>query len=138
MPDALGRAGRPANIATALSTNTAAQGARSLAESLNLTVRYKSEYMDENPLVGEPGSFILASTHGQTTTTSKSQARVQAAKKTPVAPSSQTQGASVATTATGRKGSKAGEKSPTSPAAPPKPKRKKSKAAVNTNTASPT
>lgn len=33
---------------------------RSLAESFNLFTRYGDEFMDENPLVGEPGSFILS------------------------------------------------------------------------------
>jgi mediator of RNA polymerase II transcription subunit 6 len=29
-------------------------------ESFNMALRWGSEYMDENPLVGEPGSFVLA------------------------------------------------------------------------------
>ena len=36
-----------------------ARGARLLAESLSLLQRYGGEYMDESPLVGEPGSFRL-------------------------------------------------------------------------------
>lgn len=31
-----------------------------LAESFNLLARYGDEFMDETPLVGEPGSFILS------------------------------------------------------------------------------
>ncbi|KAE8145605.1 mediator of RNA polymerase II transcription subunit 6 [Aspergillus avenaceus] len=36
------------------------QDTRTLAESFNLLTRYGDEFMDETPLVGEPGSFILS------------------------------------------------------------------------------
>ena len=36
------------------------QDTRNLAESFSLLTRYGDEFMDENPLVGEPGSFILS------------------------------------------------------------------------------
>ncbi|KAF7587390.1 Mediator of RNA polymerase II transcription subunit 6 [Aspergillus hancockii] len=36
------------------------QDTRNLAESFSLLARYGDEYMDDNPLVGEPGSFILS------------------------------------------------------------------------------
>lgn len=36
------------------------QDTRTLAESFNLLSRYGDEFMDESPLVGEPGSFILS------------------------------------------------------------------------------
>ncbi|KAE8349048.1 mediator of RNA polymerase II transcription subunit 6 [Aspergillus coremiiformis] len=36
------------------------QDTRTLAESFSLLARYGEEFMDENPLVGEPGSFILS------------------------------------------------------------------------------
>ena len=39
------------------------QESRMLAESFNMTLRHESEYMDDNPLVGEPGSFILSSSN---------------------------------------------------------------------------
>lgn len=42
------------------------QDTRSLAESFNLFTRYGDEFMDENPLVGEPGSFILSRAGGET------------------------------------------------------------------------
>ncbi|KAL9014065.1 MAG: hypothetical protein Q9173_001274 [Seirophora scorigena] len=35
------------------------QSTQLIHSSLNLSLRYGSEYMDENPLVGEPGSFII-------------------------------------------------------------------------------
>ncbi|MFT7763773.1 UNVERIFIED_CONTAM: hypothetical protein ODW78_21555, partial [Salmonella enterica subsp. enterica serovar Enteritidis] len=43
------------------------QDTRSLAESFSLLTRYGDEFMDESPLVGEPGSFILSRTGGETT-----------------------------------------------------------------------
>ena len=39
------------------------QSEQMLAESYNLAIRYGNEYMDENPVVGEPGSFRLAKSH---------------------------------------------------------------------------
>ncbi|GMF76067.1 unnamed protein product [Aspergillus oryzae] len=36
------------------------QDTRTFAESFSLLARYGEEFMDENPLVGEPGSFILS------------------------------------------------------------------------------
>ncbi|KAJ5545407.1 hypothetical protein N7461_007711 [Penicillium sp. DV-2018c] len=38
---------------------------RNLAESFSLFSRFGDEFMDENPLVGEPGSFILSRTGGE-------------------------------------------------------------------------
>ncbi|KAJ5254115.1 hypothetical protein N7524_011295 [Penicillium chrysogenum] len=48
-------------------TSSAYQDTRSLAESFSLLTRYGDEFMDENPLVGEPGSFILSRTGGEPT-----------------------------------------------------------------------
>lgn len=56
---------------------------RSLAESFNLFTRYGEEYMDENPLVGEPGSFILSRAGGE-----KDRAAKNAAKTAPGRPRS--------------------------------------------------
>lgn len=47
-------------------TSSSYQDTRSLAEAINLLTRYGDEYMDENPLVGEPGSFILSRNGGET------------------------------------------------------------------------
>lgn len=41
------------------------QDTRSLTESFNLFTRYGDEFMDEAPLVGEPGSFILSRVGGE-------------------------------------------------------------------------
>lgn len=48
-------------------TSSNYQDTRSLAESFSLLTRYGDEFMDESPLVGEPGSFILSRTGGETT-----------------------------------------------------------------------
>ncbi|KAB8237811.1 Mediator of RNA polymerase II transcription subunit 6 [Aspergillus alliaceus] len=42
------------------SVGTVFQDTKSFAESFGLLARYGEEFMDENPLVGEPGSFILS------------------------------------------------------------------------------
>lgn len=42
------------------------QDTRNLAEAFNLFTRYGDEFMDENPLVGEPGSFIMSRAGGET------------------------------------------------------------------------
>jgi mediator of RNA polymerase II transcription subunit 6 len=41
------------------------QDTRNLAESFSLLTRYGDEFMDENPLAGEPGSFILSRAGGE-------------------------------------------------------------------------
>lgn len=47
-------------------TSSSYQDTRSLAEAFNLFTRYGDEFMDENPLVGEPGSFIMSRVGGET------------------------------------------------------------------------
>jgi hypothetical protein len=41
-------------------TSTSYQDTRSLAEAFHLFTQYGDEFMDEHPLTGEPGSFILS------------------------------------------------------------------------------
>ncbi|KAJ5669227.1 hypothetical protein N7462_010297 [Penicillium macrosclerotiorum] len=51
----------PNKTALGISTGGSSyQDTRSLAEAFNLFTRYGDEFMDENSLVGEPGSFILS------------------------------------------------------------------------------
>jgi len=65
-----------------------------LAESWDLSLRYRNEYMDENPLVGEPGNFKLSKSRDSTMTSSMSTnssmnqpfKAVAPAKKTPAPP----------------------------------------------------
>ncbi|KAJ5092301.1 hypothetical protein NUU61_007171 [Penicillium alfredii] len=45
-------------------TSSSYQDTRSLAEAFSLFTHYGDEFMDDNPLVGEPGSFILSRTGG--------------------------------------------------------------------------
>lgn len=60
MPDAENPARVPLVGSQAGNTASTFQDTRTLAESLHLFLRYEDEYMDENPLVGEPGSFIMS------------------------------------------------------------------------------
>ena len=52
------------------------QSIQMLADSYSLALRYGDEYMDQNPIIGEPGSFRLAKSHDSmlsaSMTTSKS------------------------------------------------------------------
>ena len=103
------------------------QAARLMAESFALSLRYGSEYMDENPLVGEPGSFILSKSHEHTQAEPPSQPQNRTSKAS--APATPRPKLTVPPSAA-RKASKGGEKSPTTPGAKEKSaKRRKSKAA---------
>jgi len=58
---------RPGSVApegdvSAQAQMTSAQDARLLLQSLQLSIQFGDEYMDENPLVGEPGSFRFTTT----------------------------------------------------------------------------
>ncbi|KAI9844968.1 MAG: Mediator of RNA polymerase II transcription subunit 6 [Thelocarpon superellum] len=116
------------------------QEARSLADSFSLALRFKGEYMDENPLVGEPGSFLLSSTRGHAQAPvpapARAQARAPPVKKSAAPQAAQSTSTTSPTATTGRKASKGEIKSPASAGGPGKPKRKKSK--VPNASASPT
>ncbi|RAK94872.1 mediator complex subunit MED6 [Aspergillus ibericus CBS 121593] len=56
--DAVGKA--PLGGSQVVSAGSSLQDTRTLVESFSLLSRYGDEYMDEHPLVGEPGSFILS------------------------------------------------------------------------------
>lgn len=119
------------------------QGVRMLAYSYDLSDRYANEYMDENPIVGEPGSFKLSKSHNTSLatsmTTSKNSGQSQEASK-PLSQSPEVAipAKSAAPTpqlktedlpAPVRKGTKGSEKSPTTPGIKEKKSRRKSKAA---------
>jgi mediator of RNA polymerase II transcription subunit 6 len=56
-------------------------------QSLMLTNRYGDEYMDENPLKGEPGNFVFTNTRNAIDERNKAQEQsVQAASSQPTAP----------------------------------------------------
>lgn len=114
---------------------------RLLNDSLNLTLRYRDEYMDENPIHGEPGAFVFAqSTEHLKARQQAEKARLEAATaKATSAPTStrnsgpptplpelKTQGLSQA-----RKGSKGDAKSPVSAGAPKLKRKKTGKGTVN-------
>ena len=119
------------------------QGVQLLEYSYNLFNRYGTEYMDENPIVGEPGAFKLSKSHNSSLATSmitsKTSSQAQEGSKT----SSQT--TEMPTPAKSavptpqlktedlpapiRKATKGSEKSPTTPSTKEKKSRRKSKAA---------
>lgn len=96
-----------------------------LAESYTLALRYGNEYMDENPIVGEPGSFILSKSRESGAMGSQLQNKASILSKRPVAPEIKTSDVSSLT----KKMSKGIEKSPVSPGTKDKKARRKSKAA---------
>lgn len=117
-----------------------------LGESYNLSLRYGNEYMDENPIVGEPGSFRLTKSHDSTLTssmsTNKSSQSLTVATsvheiEVPAPPLLKTEDLPAPV----RKATKGGEKSPTTPNAKEKKEKKerrKSKVAGVGNTTTPT
>jgi mediator of RNA polymerase II transcription subunit 6 len=52
---------------TSNAKDTSYQHTRNLMEAMNLLSRYGDEFMDETPLSGEPGSFILSKANESTT-----------------------------------------------------------------------
>ncbi|EER40369.1 RNA polymerase II transcription mediator complex subunit [Histoplasma capsulatum var. duboisii H88] len=50
------------SVSPLTSSSTTMQDSRSLIEAFNLLSRYGDEYMDDAPLLGEPGSFIIGKT----------------------------------------------------------------------------
>ncbi|RAL07764.1 mediator complex subunit MED6 [Aspergillus homomorphus CBS 101889] len=69
MPDASTKT--PLVGSQAAQTGSVYQDTRTLAESFSLLTRYGDEFMDENPLVGEPGSFIMSKAGDTAAATSK-------------------------------------------------------------------
>lgn len=103
---------------------------QTLSDSLTLSLTYGNEYMDTNPLVGEPGSFrVTKSREEKPKAIAKTETPFKAAERPKEI---QTQGLGKEA----RKGSKGGEKSPITPGAAIKgdKKRRKSKAAGATMT----
>jgi mediator of RNA polymerase II transcription subunit 6 len=138
MPDSLPSAKK----ALPLSANTSTYlSSRLLGESLDLTLRYADEYMDENPITGHPGDFHLSTTgrkgrdNLKALPASKSLSQSQSGVKTTAPPTPEKIVVDVPPLSM-RKGSK-GDKSPKTPGMP-KPKRRKSKALVSAGGISPT
>lgn len=106
------------------------QSLKLLAESFSLSSRYGSEYMDENPLVGEPGSFILSKSRDTPAGAQQRPRGIGPPPKASTLPESKP--AEVAPTM--KKGVKVVEKSPISPGTKEKKQRRKSKVAGATTT----
>lgn len=96
-----------------------------LGESFRLSASYKSEYMDESPLIGEPGSFIMQKSRELPSLLAKRTADAQATGTAipPIAPRPLQTDIPIVVNPM-RKGSKVGERTPTTPGGK---KRKKSK-----------
>lgn len=106
------------------------QGLQLLAESYNFSSRYGKEYMDENPLVGEPGSFILSKSREAGPAVAHPQAKAPAPPKLATSPDVKP----TVMPLPGKKSAKGAEKSPVSPGTKEKKQRRKSKAAGSTTT----
>jgi mediator of RNA polymerase II transcription subunit 6 len=117
------------------------QETRTLIDAINMSLRYGKEYMNEMPLVGEPGNFRLSKTKdalaprsaSASKTAQPSSQQASPTKGTPAPspppppPPIQTDIPSVVS----RKSAKGTDKSPTTPVSSQKAKRRKSKPAIN-------
>jgi mediator of RNA polymerase II transcription subunit 6 len=141
IPDSLSSAKKTSPSSVNTSTYLSS---RLLAESLDMTLRYGEEYMDENPITGHPGDFHLSTTGRKgrpgdalkvppVTTKGLSQ---QSQAKTNTAPPTPEAAKAADIVPPVRKGSR-GDKSPKTPGMP-KPKRRKSKALSSAGGISPT
>ncbi|KAJ9200547.1 hypothetical protein DTO164E3_4122 [Paecilomyces variotii] len=123
MPDA--NAQSKASLAGPAMSGTTWEDTRNLMESFSLLSKYGDEYMDENPLAGEPGNFILTRSSDATA------ARQQNKPATPVPGTIGRVGTPSFGKADAGKGPKAAEKekekTPSTPDGDNKLKRKKSR-----------
>jgi len=112
-------------------------GSRLLAESLEMSIRYGDEYMDENPITGQPGDFHLSTTgrkdRNKLMVPGPNKGPLSSQPKTSVPPTPDAKAGEVPPV---RKGSK-GDKSPKTPGGS-KVKRRKSKAPLSAGGTSPT
>lgn len=102
-----------------------------------MSIQYGEEYMDENPITGQPGDFHLSSSgrkgRDRLVVPMAAKAPFIVQTKSTAPPTPETKSSEVPPA---RKGSK-GDKSPKTPGMP-KPKRRKSKASVSAGGVSPT
>lgn len=134
MPDSLPGAKK---VSSPLSANTSTYlNSRLFSESLDLTLRYGEEYMDENPITGHPGDFHLSTTGRKGKDNLKVPPVAKGHPQNQAKTFATTSEAKGVDTPTARKGSKS-EKSPKTPGIP-KPKRRKSKAPSSAGGISPT
>ena len=120
--------GDKAPLAPKATSGSEYQDLQTLAESYHLSLKYGNEYIDENPLIGEPGSFRINKTRelapkpelNITTPFALATAESKSAES-PLAP----------------KKNKGADKSPITPGTKEKKSRRKSKAAGATTTTTP-
>ncbi|KAL8709023.1 MAG: hypothetical protein Q9225_007519 [Loekoesia sp. 1 TL-2023] len=105
------------------------QSAQLLQNSLNLSLRYGHEYMDDNPLVGEPGSFIITKTREVQQPASQPKTKPAPVPTKPPTPQIKTD-----VPEPKRKPSMGAEKSPTTPGTKEKKARRKSRPATSVTT----
>lgn len=117
--------GAKVSLTSKLTSDADYQSLQLLAESYSLSHRYGKEYMDENPLVGEPGSFILSKSREPSNSNSQPQLKASMPSKLAMLPEVKTGPITSPT----KKGTKGAEKSPISPGTKDKKGRRKSKAA---------
>ncbi|KAL3422401.1 Mediator of RNA polymerase II transcription subunit 6 [Phlyctema vagabunda] len=122
LPDALAGTKKTLNAQSGEASNTLSN--RLLEESLNISLRYGDEYMDENPITGQPGEFHLSSTgrKEKDKLMVPQTGKAQPPDKITIPPPSIN---AKTDSPTVKKGGK-GDKSPRTPGVP-KPKRRKSK-----------
>lgn len=105
------------------------QSTQLLQNSLSLSLRYGHEYMDDNPLVGEPGSFIITKTRETQQQVSQPKAKPAAVPAKPPTPHIKTD-----VPEPKRKPSMGTDKSPTTPGTKEKKARRKSRPATSVTT----
>ncbi|KAI9736857.1 MAG: Mediator of RNA polymerase II transcription subunit 6 [Claussenomyces sp. TS43310] len=109
---------------------------RLLDESFKMSLQYGEEYMDENPITGQPGDFHLSTSgrkgRDKLTVPAPVKGSLQTQSKRTASPALEIKGPEVPPS---RKGSR-GDKSPKTPGIP-KPKRRKSKVSVSAGGTSP-
>ncbi|KAL8898862.1 MAG: hypothetical protein Q9207_006482 [Kuettlingeria erythrocarpa] len=105
------------------------QSAQLLQSSLNLSLLYGNEYMDDNPLVGEPGSFIITKTREVQQPLSQPKPKPPPVVTKPPTPQLKTN-----LPEPKRKPSMGAEKSPITPGTKEKKARRKSRPATSVST----
>ncbi len=135
-------AARPSSVTSSAASSSTVADTQALYESFNQFVRYGSEYMDENPLVGEPGSFVFSSSKHHLQSQQQAAQKAKAGKvqivaqqlqdATPQPSRPSTPQSKVDTAPLGKKNNKEGTKAVSG--APLKPKRRKSRVATSPST----
>jgi len=135
-------AARPPSVTSSAASSSTVADTQALYESFSQFVRYGSEYMDENPLIGGPGSFVFSSSKHHLQSQQQAAQKAKVAKEqivsqrsedtTPQPSRPSTPQLKVDTVPLGKKNNKEGTKAVSGAA--PKPKRRKSRVATSPST----